>query len=303
MVGISLLELETFLVVAELKSFSLAAAQLNVTQPSVTSRVQKLEGMLGTRLLERTSRRVEVTSEGQRLFQSAQAALHDLRSLVSEFQQNARTSRQRVVVAATPVLAATLLPQLIREYQTRFRDVQVQILDLVYNDLLAAVKLARADVAISAHDENASDGLVVEPLYEDAIVVLVHKRHPWHRRKRLRVNELSRLDILMIEHLRTTRKKIEDALVGMGLPTPQFKTFALNQTLLGVLNAGDGIAVLPRNLAEMWERTEGHVILKIDDLELKRAYMLIRRRGMEPSAAARSFSDFLVTSLRKTHGT
>lgn len=85
--GIGLPELETFIAVAELGSFSLAAKRLNLSQPAVTARVQKLESTLGTRLLHRTTRSVEVSEAGRRLMGEAGRVLHDLRALISEFRE------------------------------------------------------------------------------------------------------------------------------------------------------------------------------------------------------------------------
>src|SRR5262245_60463582 len=77
-----LAELETFLAVARLGSFSLAAKQLHVSQPSVTSRIQRLEGTLRAKLLIRTTRRVEPTPEGARLRDAAEQALSGLREVL-----------------------------------------------------------------------------------------------------------------------------------------------------------------------------------------------------------------------------
>jgi DNA-binding transcriptional LysR family regulator len=70
-----LVELETFLAVIELGSFSAAAKKMHVSQPSVTNRVQRLESMLKTRLVERTTRRVTATPDGEELARRAKHAL------------------------------------------------------------------------------------------------------------------------------------------------------------------------------------------------------------------------------------
>lgn len=71
-------ELETFLAVADLGSFSAAAKKMHVSQPSVTNRVQRLEAMLKTKLVERTTRRVLVTPDGAEFASRAKLALQGL---------------------------------------------------------------------------------------------------------------------------------------------------------------------------------------------------------------------------------
>jgi len=109
-IRIELVDLETFVAVATLGSFSAAARQLNITQPSVTSRIQRLESSLGTKLLVRTTRRVELTPRGDLLRVEVGRTLMGLRRLVDSFRLDAAAARSRVVVAATPMVAATMLP-------------------------------------------------------------------------------------------------------------------------------------------------------------------------------------------------
>jgi LysR family transcriptional regulator, regulator for bpeEF and oprC len=68
----SIIELETFLAVAELRSFSRAAERLRLTQPAVTGRIKRLEAALGVRLIERTSRRLSLTGDGERSREGAE---------------------------------------------------------------------------------------------------------------------------------------------------------------------------------------------------------------------------------------
>ena len=103
-----LVELETFLAVVELGSFSAAAKRLHISQPSVTSRIQRLESMLRVRLLVRTTRHVDPTPAGTRLRDRAETALRDLRVLLQEFQADADVARLRVTIAAPPMISAGL---------------------------------------------------------------------------------------------------------------------------------------------------------------------------------------------------
>jgi DNA-binding transcriptional LysR family regulator len=82
-----LAELETFVAVAELGSFSAAARRLNLGQPSVSQRIQRLEETLQTRLLVRTTRRVQTTPAGARLLAEATSALAALSMLLGTFRE------------------------------------------------------------------------------------------------------------------------------------------------------------------------------------------------------------------------
>ena len=85
--NLSLRDLEAVLAVARCNSFRGAAAELGLTQPSVSARVRHLEDVLGVRLFNRTTRHVSLTPNGERLAQRAEQALVDLRALAQEFDQ------------------------------------------------------------------------------------------------------------------------------------------------------------------------------------------------------------------------
>ena len=80
-------ELETFLVVLEEGSFSRAADRLAISQPSVSSRVKRLEDVLRVKLIERTTRSIAATEDGELLRVAAQEALTGLYSVLRQFRE------------------------------------------------------------------------------------------------------------------------------------------------------------------------------------------------------------------------
>src|SRR3954453_16165781 len=102
-------ELETFLVVVEEGSFSRAAERLCISQPSATTRVKKLEAVLGVKLLNRTTRIVEPTEDGKLLSDAAGEALNGLFEILHQLRDRSQAARNRVVIAATPTIAAIFM--------------------------------------------------------------------------------------------------------------------------------------------------------------------------------------------------
>ena len=125
-------ELETFLVVLEEGSFSRAAERLCISQPSVSSRVKRLEDVLRVKLIERTTRSISPTEDGELLRGAAQEALAGLYGVLRQFRDRSEAARNRVIVAATPMLAATFLPGIIHSYAQRFPDVEVVLKDMPF---------------------------------------------------------------------------------------------------------------------------------------------------------------------------
>ncbi len=294
---LDLAELETFLVVAQLGSFSLAAKQLNVSQPSITARVQRLEARLGIRLLVRTTRHVATTPDGERLREAADDTLHALRNLVAEFQQEATAARQRVIVAVTPMIAAYRLPTLIHDYSQRYPDVLVQVRDLRYDDAVKAVLAGDVDLGFMAF-EGEDERLIFQVLNEEDLVLAVHPSHALAHRIDVTLDEIAPFPVMLLEQYGTLNVKIKDAYENRGLRfEPALRAANLN-TLLGMLDANVGMAFLPRSMATHHPRAN-RVFLNVVDLSYSRHYGIVLLKKKSLSAASQSFVDFLMTRLRR----
>lgn len=294
--GIKLSELETFLAVAETGSFSLAAQRLHVTQPSITSRVQRLEAILGCKLLERTTRKVGLTDAGQRLADEASIALRGLLRLIDDFRQQASEARLRVRVAATPTLAARSLPSVIRAYSERYPQVQVELLDLQYTDALDALDAGSADFLVAAFDERA-EPYPRKLLWSGEMVLVAPSNHPLARHASVSPEVLVDYPLTLIEQYQPTRARIDERLQELGLSMPPAKIVSNLNTLVGLLDAGMGVTLLPRLIALSGSAAE-HKIISLKGLELHRDFGLVFPRKGEPSQATQAFCEFLERNLK-----
>ncbi|MEJ7685554.1 MAG: LysR family transcriptional regulator [Variovorax sp.] len=293
-IAIDLAELETFIAVAELGSFSAAATRLHVGQPSVTSRVKRLEAALGTPLLIRNTRNVVPTPDGARLLLNANGALGGLRTVVKSLLDNASQARQRVVVASTPILAATVLPPLIRDYAVRFTDVELQLLDLRYADVLEALESGAADVAIVSDDSNGR--FRTEPLGSDEVVLVIPPTHALNGAAYVGLEQLEGEDLIMIDQYHPIYEAIIAAMRERHLRLPHFASVSNISTLIGMLDAGMGMALMAR-ASGLRRQPKGDSIAVIDTLNLRRNYALLFPRKAEPGTAVQSFCQFLRESL------
>lgn len=286
--GLDLIELETFIAVAQAGSFSVAAVQLHVTQSTVTGRIQRLENTLGTKLLRRTTRKVEATPQGAKLLLKANKALCELGSLVFEFRSKARLELQRVVVAATPTLAALTLAPIIHSYSERFPDVEVELLDLQYSGVLEAVGNGTADMGVLALD--ADEGrFQFEALWSDDMLLVAPRGHPLAKLKRVGLEEFAVHSLMVLGQYEGLRKKIADTLLQGGLSMRPSKVVANLNTLLGMLEADIGVTILPRFMAGRAEVAK-HALLEVDGVDLSRQFGLVMAPRKKLNAAGQSFS-------------
>ncbi len=289
--GLELIELQTFIVVAKARSFSAAAQQLHVTQPTITGRIHRLEASLGAQLLRRTTRKVETTEEGESLLGEAVKTLEGLSGLVEGFRKNARKRRQRVVVAATPTIAALRLPPIIQAYAERYPDVEVELLDLQHMNVLAAIDDGRADLAVLAY-EGTDSRYRFTPLWRDDMVLVAPKGHALARRKSVNAKDMASIALMVVDQHQGLRARIDDALQAQGLALPASKVVGNLNTLLGMLDAGMGVTLLPRSVSSRGSVAK-HARIEIEGVDMTRIFGIATARSAKPSASVQSFIRFV----------
>src|SRR5919112_2044900 len=110
---VSLRHARAFVTVAHLKSFTRAAEALHLSQPALTVQIRNFESALKVKVLDRTSRSVELTRIGRELLPMLERTLRDLDAIVADTHAMSAGRRGIVRIAALPSFAASLLPQVI----------------------------------------------------------------------------------------------------------------------------------------------------------------------------------------------
>jgi len=290
---IDLSELETFLAVVELGSFSAAATRMHISQPSITARVQRLEERLQSKLLSRTTRKVEPTKAGQRLFDAATVALAELRAVVHEFDLAADRGGHKVVVASTPMISATTLPRIIHAFNERFPDVRVVLLDQQYEDVIESIEAGTADLAVIAVDGNESK-LRFHLLAEEELLLVVPSSHELAHAGQVTLDQLTPFTLMLLDRYADLRRTIDRECAQRGIAFKAPLEASNLTTLLGMLDAGLGITFLPRSMAQANARTS-RATLQVADVKLLRRYGIAVSRKTSLSAAAQSFFSYLRT--------
>ncbi|SDR48234.1 DNA-binding transcriptional regulator, LysR family [Paraburkholderia fungorum] len=283
-------ELETFLVVLEEGQFSKAAERLCISQPTASSRVKKLGSVLRVQLLVRTTRRVEPTEEGRLLQAAAIDALGGLYDILRQFRDRSDAARNRVVVAATPMIAATFMPQIIHSYCERFPDVSVQLKDMPYENVLKAIADGTADLGVAAVDGD-HDNLLFRPLAEEPVVLMAPSAHPITQAKEVTIDMLLPYRLILLARYSDLRQRLAMAFGERGAVFDA-TTAATLPTLLGMIDTGGFLTFMPRSLAESNAR-RNRATLELTDFHATRSYGSIVTRKALPTAAITSFREHL----------
>ena len=296
---ISLEDLQTFLAVADLGSFSRAADRLSLSQPSISNRVRRLEEKVGTRLLDRTTRRVELTKDGQRLHARASVTLRALRDLLRDFHAEIGTRRLQVDVAATIMVTTIALPPIIGAFSGDNPNISIRLTDRSPAAAIADVLGGKVDMAVLASIP-LPPGLEFELLVEDRCAVVTPLGHPLLARGSATLAEVLAYPLLSPDGHVALRQAVLAAAESRGL-TVQLASPALGvsnvMTLLAMAAAGLGVCIHPPSLI-MPEFRPTIGVVELSDCAIVRSFGIVTATDRRLPVPARAFREYLRSAAR-----
>ncbi|QDY44042.1 LysR family transcriptional regulator [Candidatus Pantoea soli] len=276
-VNFDLNDLYAFRALVEYGNFRLAAESICLSQSALSRRIEKLESALGTRLFDRTTRRVTLTLFGQNFAERSEQLLASVEAVLADVNQVSQERTGLVTVATVPSAAYYFMPDVIRRFQARYPRVRIKLIDSSVGNVLEAVSSGQADFGI-CFARNLHPSLEFIPLVEDVYVAACRHDHPLARKAALRWQDYFQQDYIALDKVSGNRTLLDQAL---GHLTPARASICETRhvtTLLGMVEAGIGIAAVPA----MSLPSAGHSVLThlpLIDPVVTRSVGLIRQRG------------------------
>lgn len=243
--AVTLRQLRAFNAVAEEGSIARAAQRLHLTASALSMLIGTLEGELGVRLFERTTRRMVLTDEGNKLLPTVEQMLGQLDGAITDLHEFSQLRSSRLRIAASPLLAATLLPHLMASFRERFPAIRLTLRDLPVSEVAQAVRAGEADLGVCTADVDALD-LHTTVLHQDRLMLACLENHPLASRFELPWRELAGEPLALMQPGSGLRKLSERGLAQIGEPVDPAYEVANVTTAVGLVEAGLAVAVLPR---------------------------------------------------------
>jgi DNA-binding transcriptional LysR family regulator len=292
---VNMRQVRAFVSVAHLKSFTRAAALLHVSQPALTVQIRKLEESLGIRLLDRNSRTVDITRVGRELLPVFQRVLHELDSVIMDTKALATQQHGVVRIAALPSFAAGLLPAIISRFRRSNPRMSFVVRDVIASRVNASVRSEEVDIGITG-GELADPDLDILHLTHDQMHVVFPSQHPLERKRRITLEDLAELPLVLMDSGTSVRAIVDRAFVAAGrLPIPACEAIYM-MTAVGMVKAGLGVAVLPASAKEV--RAEPSLKSReIDDAAFARPIAVIKKRNRTLPPAAQLFVEQILIAM------
>lgn len=287
--NISHKNLRAFVQVAKSTTFADAASRLHLTQPALSSAIKKMESELGGKLFSRSTRRVELTPEGQSLLPNAIRLLQDWEDTFNDIQNLFSMEQGKLHIAAMPSFAESKLPNLLKNYNTRHPNIRLRIFDVVMERAVETVLDGGAEVGFTFEPQR-KEGLDFLPLFDDAFVVIVNAEHPLAHNSNVSWRDCLQHPFVIMNRGSAVRQWTDEHLSQYGEPRIVAETGQLG-TLGQLIVQGLGIAVMPSLCVPNMKKL-GLVSLTINDDPLIKSVGMIKLAHRELSVAAQSLWEY-----------
>jgi DNA-binding transcriptional LysR family regulator len=285
--------IQAFVAIAELGGFSKAAEHLHVTQTALTRRVQKLESYLGLRLLDRTTRYVEVTAVGREFLPQAKAIDSEMTLAVGRLKDMSKNARGSFTLACVPTMASHVLPTVIRRYATAHPGNRIRLIDTSAFEVRDAVLHGQAELGIGVPTDRHPD-LAETPLLEEPLMFFCREEHALSRMKSVTWSDMRETDLIVVSSMTATRVFTDYQLAKRGISLSGAYEVQHHATAISLVAAGVGAAILPASTLEEGARP-GVCRIPLTNPVVKRKITVLRRKNSTLSPAANAFFEVLTS--------
>jgi LysR family carnitine catabolism transcriptional activator len=273
--------IRAFLALARVGSFTRAASELHMSQPTLTVQIQQLESAVGVKLFDRNKRHVALTQAGRDLLVPLERILIDVEAIATNADELLEHRRGLVSVAALPSMAAVLLPRAIKILSQSYPGITVRVHDGVAAAVASMVKSGQVDFGISSQTSGDRE-LTSEVLLIDKLCAVVSPAHPLAKKQSISVRDLARHPLVLMMKDSSSRQIVDLAFDREGLvPTVAYET-TYASSVSGMAHAGLGVGILPESVAGT---SRLHRLRIRNDAMTRRIGFVIRAgRSLSPTA-------------------
>lgn len=289
-------QLRYFSVVADELSFTRAARRLRISQPPLSQQIKDLETELGTPLFRRTSRRVELTLAGATLLSSARAILAQVEAARQRVRAVGQGHVGRLSIGATGSIMRGGLADLLAAHRHEYPDVVTRLVEQAPALQIAALLEHRTDVCF-IRNPPADGRLVVELAWREEVVAAMSSIHRLAKRSRMELKDLRNEDhVVLAPDSSDFARSIMDCCVAAGFMPRVAHEVIDSQSILGLIAAGFGVALIPASIARL---TGDQIAFHRLGASAPSADVYMVWRGDDQSPVLRTFIEFVQRALQK----
>ena len=292
---IDLTKLQAFLYAAENLSFSEAAKQLHLTQPTISHHIKSLEQELGVELFDRAGSGLKLTEAGRLLVSQASKLIREAHAVEQMMDSLQEKIVGQITIACSTTTGKYVLPQVAARFHQRHPGVKVTILACTQENVMPRLTAETADLGVVSYDVCGGE-VECQEFFQDHIVLIVPADHPWAARPHIESSELLKTSFIIREPTSGTRRvmlaefgKHNIVLEDMDI----FLEIGNAEAIVKTVEAGFGVSFVSR-FAAGWALEKGSVVeVPVAGFDLRRKLYMVRNKLQATPRAVEAFWVFV----------
>jgi len=300
-IDFDLRQLEIFVRIVDLKSFSKAAKVVFLAQASVSERIATLEKMVGVRLLDRLGRKIVPTKAGELLYKHAVLLLDMKKTACLEMQEFLGVKRGDIRLGGSTIPGEYILPKILGLFCREYPSISVNLFVADSTSIETRVLSGNLELGVIG-SKTTKKSLICQELWADELVLTIPSEHRWADKKTISVDALFEEPFIFRERGSGTFTIFDKYLRTAGTKgLNAFKAVARLGTSTAVkegIKAGLGVSILSSRALETELAAGVLKTLKVENLSMGRSFYLIRDKRRIASPLCRALCDFLLKSSK-----
>lgn len=241
----NLREMYYLVAVANLRNFSKAAEYCNVSQPTLSAQIKKLEGSLDIKIFERNNKHVLLTDAGETIIKSAKNIINEV-DFIKEFVKNSHDPLSgKLTLGAFPTLATYIFPSVVSKIKNDMPNLRLVLVEEKTAILIDKLKNGKIDAALLALPIQ-EDFLVSQKLFDDEFYLAVPTGHTLAKNKEISQDMLKNYPLLLLEEGHCLRDQALEVCQMHNVGEEQDVKATGMETLRQMVKAGTGITFIPK---------------------------------------------------------
>lgn len=287
----TLRQLEVFEAIARLGSFTRAAEELFLTQPTVSMQIKKLSDAVGLPLFEQVGKKIYLTDAGRELHQTCKGIFEHLAQfeMVAADMKGLKTGKLRLAVVTT---AKYFAPRLLGQFCQQYPGVEVSLKVSNRERVLERLAGNQDDLYILGQPPEEADA-VAEAFLENTLVVIAPARHALAKKKRIPLARIAEEPFLLREPGSGTRMATERVFAAQQLKLKVRMELGSNEAIKQAVIGGLGISVLSSHTLTLDAPARQFAVLDAQGFPIRRHWYFAYPAGKQLSIVASTFADYL----------
>jgi len=286
---------------AKCRSFSHAADELFVSQPTLSQQLSKLEQELGVVLFERTTRSVKLTNAGEDFVTQAQKIVDAWDELNSIMQSHVSLEKGRIIIGVLPTIGQLNLTHYIAAFLKNYSGIKVEIIEDWSEELMVKLLSNEIDIAflnpILSAGDTALNQIECYPLLEDTVMLVTNKNNGMSEKSGVTMEELADMPVLMLKGHTSMTKTMYSEFKRHHINPPVVCECDSTDTLVSMIIDGMGISFLTNKVATKYKNTEIKTIPIIPPIKTYTALVLAASKHHSPITLA--FKNYILQQVEK----